>query len=118
MQNFIKNNLCKVSRRRARDRYRNSSRPRPRRDQRPSRPSLQKRVSRRVSRPRPSLETPSLVSRVAISAGQNISDVVETVTSETETWLKLRDRDFAIKAETRAETWKFETETSDFTDGN
>jgi len=28
------------------------------------------------------------------------SDVVETVTSETETWLKLRDRDFAIKAET------------------
>jgi len=28
------------------------------------------------------------------------SDVVETVTSKTETWVKLRDRDFAIKAET------------------
>jgi len=41
------------------------------------------------------------------------SDVVETVTSETETWLKLRDRDFAIKAET--ETWKFETERRDLT---
>jgi len=37
------------------------------------------------------------------------SDVVETVTSETETWLKRRDRAFAIKAET--ETWKFDTET-------
>ena len=33
------------------------------------------------------------------------SDVVETVTSET--WLKLRDRDFAMKVKT--ETWKFET---------
>jgi len=32
------------------------------------------------------------------------SDVVETVTSETETWLKRRDRDFTIKAETEAET--------------
>jgi len=36
------------------------------------------------------------------------SDVVETVTSETEneteTWLKLRDRGFAIKAETETET--------------
>jgi len=41
------------------------------------------------------------------------SDVVETVTSETETWLKRRDRDFAIKAET--ETWKFETERRDLT---
>jgi len=51
------------------------------------------------------------------------SDVVETVTSETETetWLKFRDRDchksrdryFVIKAET--ETWKFETETRDLT---
>jgi len=39
------------------------------------------------------------------------SDVVETVTSEIETRLKLRDRDFAIKAET--ETWKFETGTRD-----
>jgi len=28
-----------------------------------------------------------------------IIDVVETVTSETEIWLELRDRDFAIKAE-------------------
>jgi len=28
LQNFIKNNLCKVSRRRARDRDRNPSRPR------------------------------------------------------------------------------------------
>jgi len=45
-----------------------------------------------------------------------VSDVVETVTSETETWLKFRDRDFVIKAET--ETWKFETETSHFSDGN
>jgi len=43
------------------------------------------------------------------------SDVVETVTSETETWLKRRDRDFTIKAETEAETWKFETETRDLT---
>jgi len=40
------------------------------------------------------------------------SDVVETVTSETETWLKLRDRDFAIKAE----TWKLET--SHFAEGD
>jgi len=39
LQNFIKNNLCKVSRRRARDRDRNASRPR--RDLRPSRPRLQ-----------------------------------------------------------------------------
>jgi len=39
------------------------------------------------------------------------SDVVETVTSET--WLKLRDRDFAIKAETA--TWKFETATRNLT---
>jgi len=38
LQNFVKNNLCKVSRRRARDR--NPSRPR--RDLRPSRPRLQK----------------------------------------------------------------------------
>jgi len=40
LQNFIKNNLCKVSRRRARDRDRDPSRPRPRprRDLRPSRP--------------------------------------------------------------------------------
>jgi len=38
-----------------------------------------------------------------------VSDVVETVTSETETWLKFRD--FVIKAE----TWKFEIETRDFT---
>jgi len=40
LQNVIKNNLCKVSRRRARDRDRNPSRPRPRprRDLRPSRP--------------------------------------------------------------------------------
>ena len=36
LQNFIKNNLCKVSRRRARDRDRNPSRPR--HDLRPSRP--------------------------------------------------------------------------------
>jgi len=36
LQNFIKNNLCKVSRRRVRDRDRNPSRPR--RDLRPSRP--------------------------------------------------------------------------------
>jgi len=36
------------------------------------------------------------------------SDVVET-----ETWLKLRDRNFATKAET--ETWRFETKTRDLT---
>jgi len=40
LQNFINNNLCKVSRRRARDRDRNASRPR--RDLRPPRPRLQK----------------------------------------------------------------------------
>ena len=39
------------------------------------------------------------------------SDVVETVTSETEVWLKFRDRDFVIKAETE----KFETKTRDLT---
>jgi len=42
LQNVIKNNLCKVSRQRARDRERNASRPRARRDLRPSRPRLQK----------------------------------------------------------------------------
>ena len=42
------------------------------------------------------------------------SDVVETVTSETETGLKFRDRDFVIKTE--IESWKFET--SHFSDGN
>jgi len=40
LQNFIKNNLCKVSRRRARDRDRNPSSLR--QDPRPSRPRLQK----------------------------------------------------------------------------
>jgi len=45
---------------------------------------------------------------------ESTGDVVKTATSET--WLKLRDRDFAIKAET--ETWMFETETSHFSDGN
>jgi len=44
LQNFIKNNLCKVSRRSARDRDRNPSRPRP------SRPRLQKTGSRDTSR--------------------------------------------------------------------
>jgi len=39
LQNFIKNNLCKVSRRRARDQDQNPLRPR--RDLRPSRPRLQ-----------------------------------------------------------------------------
>jgi len=38
LQNFTKNNLCKVLRRRARDRNRNPSRPR--RDLRPSRPRM------------------------------------------------------------------------------
>jgi len=42
------------------------------------------------------------------------SDVVETVTSET--WLKFRDQDLVIKAETK--TWKFEIKTSHFYDGN
>jgi len=51
------------------------------------------------------------------------SDVVETVTSETETKKDLaqisrRDRDFVIKIETETETWKFETETSHFYDCN
>jgi len=63
LQNFIKNNLCKVSRRRARDRDQHPSWPRRDRDEtwdlrdRDSK----KRVSRPVSRLRPSLETPSLV---------------------------------------------------------
>jgi len=52
LQNFIKNNLCKVSRRRARDRDETWDL----RDR-----DFKKRVSRGVSRPRPSLETPSLV---------------------------------------------------------
>jgi len=44
------------------------------------------------------------------------SDVVETVTFETETELKLRDRDFIKNPETEIETrdLKFETETRDF----
>ena len=41
-----------------------------------------------------------------------ISDVVETVTYETETWLKLWDRDLIKNPETR--DLKFETETRDF----
>jgi len=45
-----------------------------------------------------------------------ISETTDVV--ETDTWLKLRDRDFAIKAEIETETWKFETETSHFSDGN
>ena len=53
LQNFIKNNLCKVSRRRARDRDETWDL----RDR-----DSKKRVSRRVSTPRPSLETPSLAS--------------------------------------------------------
>jgi len=53
LQNFIKNNLCKVSRRRARDRDRNPSRPR--RDLRPSRPRPRPRLQKT------GLETPSLV---------------------------------------------------------
>jgi len=42
------------------------------------------------------------------------SDVVETVTSETETWLKFRDE---TETETviKSEMWKFETETRDLT---
>jgi len=59
LQNFIKNNLYKVSRRRARDRVRNPSRPKLRRDFRDR--DSQKRVSRRVSKPRPYLKTPSLL---------------------------------------------------------
>jgi len=55
MQNFIKNNLCKVSRRRARDR--NPSRPRPRRDLRPSRPKL--RLQKTVLKTRLEAETKS-----------------------------------------------------------
>jgi len=60
-QYLIKNNLCRVSRRRVRDRDRNPSRPR--RDLRDR--DSKKRVSRHVSRPRPSLETPSLISSVS-----------------------------------------------------
>jgi len=37
---------------------------------------------------------------LGLSFYSNCSDAVETVTSETETWFKLRDRDFVIKAET------------------
>jgi len=51
----MKNNLCKVSRRRARDR--NPSR----RDLRDWDWDSKKWIWRRVSRPRPRLETPSLV---------------------------------------------------------
>jgi len=44
------------------------------------------------------------------------SDVVETVTSETETWFKFRDEtETVIKAETETETWNFETKTRDLT---
>jgi len=49
LQNFIKNNLCKVSRRRARDRDRDETWDLRDRD-----------FKKRVSRLRPSLETPSL----------------------------------------------------------
>jgi len=44
-----------------------------------------------------------------------ISDVVETVTFETETWLKLRDRDFIKKNETETGDLRLEIETRDFT---
>jgi len=40
------------------------------------------------------------------------SGVVEIITLETETWLKLRDRDFIKNSGTR--DLKFETETRDF----
>ena len=41
-----------------------------------------------------------------------ISDVVETVTFETETWLKLRYRDFIKNPETETGDLKLEIETS------
>jgi len=43
-----------------------------------------------------------------------ISDVVETITFETETWLNLRDRDFIKNPETETGDLKLEIETSQF----
>ena len=43
-----------------------------------------------------------------------ISDVVETATFETETWLNLRDRDFIKNPETETGDLKLEIETSQF----
>jgi len=59
LQNFIKNNLSKVSRRRARDRDRNPSRPRPRRDLRRSTPSPRPRLQKTGVEPRLEAETKS-----------------------------------------------------------
>jgi len=56
LQNFTKNNLCKVSRQRARDRDRNPSRPR--RDLRPSRPKLQKTDLETETKSRDSITAP------------------------------------------------------------
>jgi len=56
---------------------------------------------------KPDLTSPFSMQCISITS----SNVVEIVTSETETWLwlKLRNGDFAIKTET--ETWKFENKT-------
>jgi len=43
-----------------------------------------------------------------------VGDVVETVTFETETWLKLQDRDFIKNSETETRDLKFDTETRVF----
>jgi len=49
----------------------------------------------------------------AWGGSSNANDVVETVTSETETWLKFRDETETV---IKAETEKFET--SHFSNGN
>jgi len=59
LQNFIKNNLSKVSRRRARDRDRNPSRSRPRRDLRRSRPRPRPKLQKTGVEPRLEAETKS-----------------------------------------------------------
>jgi len=61
-QDYIKNNLFNISRRRARDRDQNPSRPRPKRDLRPSRPRLQKMGLETRFEIETNLETPSLFS--------------------------------------------------------
>jgi len=66
LQNFIKNNLSKVSRRRARDRDEAW-------DLRDRDRDSKKRVSRHVSRPRPSLETPSLASTLSFTYFSTLS---------------------------------------------
>jgi len=58
----------------------------------------------------------SLQSQFINAMTVNGSDVVESVTFETETWLKLRDgeRDFIKNPETQIRDLTFKTETSKF----